>query len=191
MVASLTCTPVSASNISAARSNGIQASRRVRWSWDWGLRLPGSNPSSSSRGKKPGPTGRAGAIAAREFQVVSPRALQVTTPVPARLQSRSTVGTPWPCVRRLAAPLRRGTAQGQLLDHARRQAAHPLDDGFFNLAQGRLRVPLPPFFHATEHLFAQSSPCGLRLFCHVHALHLVMAPSYHLCSALPTLSAKT
>src|SRR6516162_4640432 len=63
---SLTSTRVKWAISLAARSNGIQVLRWTRSSCRRGLSGPGSNCSSSSRGKKTGSTGRAARVIASQ-----------------------------------------------------------------------------------------------------------------------------
>jgi hypothetical protein len=96
-----------------------------------------ATPPPHKGGEKPGSTGRAGARAALEVQVVSSRALQVTMVHPPRLQRRPTLRRARAFGSGLVAPLRRGAAQRQVLDQPSRQATHLFDDGCFNLTQDR------------------------------------------------------
>lgn len=59
------------------------------------------------QGKKSRATGGSGVIASLQFDVVSTRALQVTSTVPARLQGRPALGTAQVFGQGLAAPLTR------------------------------------------------------------------------------------
>src|SRR6185437_404468 len=58
-VSSLTQTSQKYASSSAARAKGMLLPNRTSPSSSWGLRLPGTRPSASSRGEKPGVAGRA------------------------------------------------------------------------------------------------------------------------------------
>src|SRR5512135_3256631 len=78
---------------SAAFSNGIQLAKRTRHSCPCGVRIPGTNPKASSRGKNPLPTLRANPILAHQFHFLTTAGLQLALLLALLLQRLPAGGT--------------------------------------------------------------------------------------------------
>ena len=92
-VSSLVCTHRIAPTISAALSKGMKLAKCTRCSCCRGARLPGSNPNSSSRGKKTLSTLWACTVGSRERHIFSSIALQRPLLLAPCLQWRCAFGT--------------------------------------------------------------------------------------------------
>src|SRR5207245_527761 len=109
----------------AAASNGIRAASRVSPSASVGLSPPGSSPSSSSRGEKARPAGRAGRVAPPQPQRGAlPRGQDLARVPPPSLQRPAALRAPRPLPARGRAALRRRASLGQVLQEARLQPPH-------------------------------------------------------------------
>src|SRR5207253_6186712 len=74
-VASLTCTPISLLSSLTALGKETHRARCTRCSCCKGVKLPGSNPNSSSRGKNPAPALGTGSVGSFQLNLSSHRGL--------------------------------------------------------------------------------------------------------------------
>src|SRR5260370_878376 len=170
-VALLTWSPSGSWSRSRACSNGIQPASRTSVSSTRGVPPPLTSPNCSSRGKKASPTGRAGAIGARQLDRFSSGCLDpagLLSTCPQRLATRR---TPRTLLLRDLTPILSLPHLHHVLDQLCPQLVHPFIHCRFDLGPRRFRVLFPPLGHPQD----VSQSCA-------HLLHLLTAlPSVLLC----------
>src|SRR6266536_5909397 len=123
--------------------------RRTSASWRRGVRLPGSRANSSSRGKKPGSTGRANRVATCQMKLLTAVGLEGAGLGAAVIERVVAVGTERRRRRRGLSPDGAGAAQGQVFEHARPHTREARIEFGLDLAQGRFRMENAPLAHLT------------------------------------------
>src|SRR6266545_5181225 len=154
-----TSTCVQKANSQAALANeGIWVLKRTSPSCKRGVSWPARKPNSSSRGKKPGPAGRADPIAAFERDLLTAVGQQAAWMATAFIERRAALWTD----RRLEAcgfgPGGRRAGERQVFEHAGPRVPEPCIQFGFNLAQCRFGVLIAPLAHAQSDLLGQLTP---------------------------------
>src|SRR5260370_13584060 len=184
-VSSLVCTARSSSIISAALSKGMKQARWARCSCCRGARPPGSNASSSSRGKKTFPACGTGPIGSGQHHTLPPISLYGPFVFPSRLQRNSTGRTQRGWLPRRFPPLSARAFLCRILEDLRFQFHHALMDFVFDLHIGRFGMRSPPLFDVCQDLDTLVSP---RLFVHLWSFFFRRLPDG---SILPPLFTRT
>src|SRR5216684_3262840 len=159
MVVSSTSTPQKKTSSAAACSKGILVPSRATPSASVALNSPGSNSSSSSRGKKTGSTLGAHGVAAVYFKRRSlagwsnrsPRAAAWLQPTTTR-RTRRSLGN------RLRRHIGHCAGQNDLLQRSRLQALHRLEHRVLDLRQVGARMSLAPRNKLPCHRLARRLP---------------------------------